>query len=208
MLASLPRRNGDLCIRALTRQDLDAVAAWPSYPAGYEPFNLRFAGMTVTQLDDLFRTRLADPARITLVADHEQQSCIGYLGLVEIDWPRCRIGNMGYRIHPDWCDRGIGTRVMRLAAGWCFACGIETLRLDVAGANDRAIRCYEKAGFQRAGEFWQVDPQLRDVNLDDPRHEAVRSHVRLEGGTPYVRFYWMEMRTRKRRNAEGYTSPM
>ncbi len=128
------------------------------------------------------------------MADHATQPCIGYLGLVEIDWPRRRIGNMGYRIHPSWCDRGIGTRVMRLATAWCLDGGIEVLRLDVAGANPRAIRCYEKAGFARTGEFWRQEPRLKDVNLSDPRYDIIRPHVRREGAVPYVRFYWMEAR--------------
>ena len=88
-------------------------------------------GMSRPERDDLFRVRQGDPSRITLVADHASQPCIGYLGLVEIDWSRRLIGNMGYRIHPSWCDRGIGTRFMRAASAWCFSHGIQVLRLDV-----------------------------------------------------------------------------
>lgn len=193
MLAALPCHDGDLCIHALSRGDLDILARWPSYPAGYEPFNLRFGGMSPPERDDLFRVRQADPSRITLVADHASQPCVGYLGLVEIDWSRRLVGNMGYRIHPAWCDRGIGTRFMRVAAAWCFAHGIEILRLDVAGVNGRAIRCYEKAGFARTGEFWQEDPKLRGVDLAEPQYDSLRPHVRQDGAMPYVRFYWMQM---------------
>ena len=193
MLAALPRREGDLSIRAQLREDLDALARWPAYPAGHESFNLRFAGMDGRQRDDLFRTRQADPSRITLIADHASQPCIGYLGLVEIDWSKRLIANMGYRIHPSWCNRGIGTRFLRIATAWCFAHGIETLRLDVAAVNGRAIRCYEKVGFLRTGEFWLQDPKLRGVVLNQPEHDTLRPHVRQDGGMPYVRFYWMQL---------------
>lgn len=192
LLAALPRIAGDLCLRALTREDLDVLADWPGYPPGYEGFDLRFAGMTGPQRDELFLARRADPARITLVADIAGQVCIAYLGLVQIDWSRRIIGNMGYRIHPDWCDRGLGTRVMRMATGWGVEGGIEILRLDVSAANLRAVRCYEKAGFVRTGEFWQADPKLKGADLRQPRYDSLRPHVRQDGGMPYVRFYWMQ----------------
>ena len=67
--------------------------------------------------NELFRARQSDPSRITLVADHASQPCIGYLGLVSIDWSRRLIGNMGYRIHPSWCDRGIGTQFLTSRPG-------------------------------------------------------------------------------------------
>jgi RimJ/RimL family protein N-acetyltransferase len=193
LLAALPRTDADLRLRALTREDLDTLADWPSFPPGYEAFNHRFAGMTSSQRDDLFDARRTNPARITLVADHNDQSCIAYLGLIDIDWSRRLIGNMGYRIHPYWCDRGIGTHVMSMTAAWCLEGGIEMLRLDVAGANPRAIRCYEKAGFARVGEFWREDPNLKDVDLSQPQYDSLRPHVRRDGAMPYVRFYWMQL---------------
>ncbi len=207
LLAALPRLAGDLGIRALTRDDLDSLARWPGYPAEYKAFKLRFAGMSPAQRGELFLTRQADIMRITLVADHTDQPCIGYLGLVGIEWSKRTIGNMGFRIHPAWCNRGIGTQFMRAAAGWAFEQGIEVLRLDVAGANPRAIRCYEKAGFTRTGEFWQQEPKLRDVDLDEPRYESLRSHIRSEGGMPYVRFYWMEWRAQGRGAGLGVVVP-
>ncbi len=59
LLAALPLRDVDLCIRALDRPDLGALAGWPSYPAGWEGFNLRFARMGGVELDDLFQSRQA-----------------------------------------------------------------------------------------------------------------------------------------------------
>ena len=193
LLAALPRIDGDLCLRRLVREDLDTLAGWPGYPPGYEGFNLRFAGMAGLDRDQLFDARRSDPARITLVADHSAQPCIAYLGLIQIDWHRRLVGNMGYRVHPDWCDRGLGTRVMRMAVAWCLEGGLDILRLDVASGNARAIRCYEKAGFVRTGEFWQEEPKLKDVDLAQPQYASLRPHVRQDGAMPYVRFYWMQL---------------
>lgn len=194
MLASLPLHADPLCIRALTREDLDTLAAWPAYPWPYEGFALRFGTMNPAQLDELIAARSADAHRITLVADHLDQPCVGYLGLVQIDWHKGFVANMGYRIHPNWCDRGLGTRMMQAVGQWFLSHGFQTLRLDVVAANSRAIRCYEKAGFVKTGEFWQEDPPAGKIDLSEPRYDFLRPHVRVEGSTSFLRFYWMELR--------------
>lgn len=72
--------------------------------------------------------------------------------------------------------------------------GVTAIRLYVAGPNSRAIRCYEKAGFARTGEFWRDDPGLAPVDVARPESESLRPHVRTDGEVPQLRFYWMEMR--------------
>jgi RimJ/RimL family protein N-acetyltransferase len=192
LLDHLPLQTPDLRIRPATRRDLDVLAAWPGYPWPYEGFDLPFADLAPTARDDLFARRQADPHRVTLIADHPDQPCVVYLGLVQIDWGRGLIGNMGYRVHPAWCDRGIGTCFMRAVGDWLFAEDMRTLRLDVIAANTRAIRCYEKAGFTRTGEFWQPDPPLMKIDLDEPRYAFLRPHVDLSTRPPRLRFYWMQ----------------
>jgi RimJ/RimL family protein N-acetyltransferase len=128
------------------------------------------------------------------MADLEDQPAIGFLALVEIDWAAGAVGNMGYRLHPDWCGKGLGTRFMRRVTEWCFARGFKTLRLDVSAANARAIRCYVKTGFVETGEFWRASPDLIGEDLEDPRYDFVRPHVRWDESMPQVRFWWMERR--------------
>jgi RimJ/RimL family protein N-acetyltransferase len=60
---------------------------------------------------------------------------------------------MGFRVHPNWCDKGIGTRILKLVIAHFAEAGIASFRLDVAEPNARAIRCYEKAGFSRTKHF-------------------------------------------------------
>ena len=60
---------------------------------------------------------------------------------------------MGIRIHPNWCDRGVGTRALKATIGRFAEAGIDRFRLDVAEPNARAIRCYEKVGFSPAERF-------------------------------------------------------
>ncbi len=193
IVQSLPLREHPLCLRMQTRQDLDTVADWPPYPPPYEGFALQFEDLTPRQRDDLFASRQADPHRITLIADHADRPCIAYLGLIQIDWRKRTVGNMGYRIHPAWCDQGFGTHIMRIVACWFLSHSFQTLRLDVVAANTRAIRCYEKVGFVKTGEFWKQDSMLSSLDLTQPCYECLRPHVRTEGYAPQLRFWWMEL---------------
>lgn len=193
MLHSLPIKEREFCIRLCERRDLDELAAWPDYPPSYEAFNFSFASMDRDEKDILFRKREREEDRITLIMDNEEAAAIGYAVLHDIDWNERTISNMGIRVHPAWCDKGVGTFMISRVVHWCFTSGIRKLRLDVAAPNQRAVRCYEKAGFIRTGEFWCKDEKLKDVNLSDARYDFLREHLRVSSGIPEIRFWWMEL---------------
>lgn len=193
MLKSLPVRKGELTIRPWTREDTYERANWPSYPPPYVDFNFALMGASKEQLDRHFIVRHNDPNRLALAIDYGTQPVIGYLALHDIDWSAQRVGNLGLRIHPEWCDKGIGTSVIRMVARWCSECGMRALRLDVGPANPRALRCYQKAGFVKVGEFWRDEPKLKDVDIQQKRYDLVRPHSRVKNGTPQVRFWWVEL---------------
>ena len=195
MLEALPVCEGPLTLRRWRKEDTYARAAWPSYPPEYAAFNFALAGASQEELDRHFLARDRDPSRIPLAADHADQPVISYFALHEIDWVERTVGNVGFRVHPDWCSRGYGPRIVRLAAGWCGGCGIRSIRLDVGAPNLRAVRCYEKAGMVKRDEFWRPDPALAGIDIADSRHDALRPHFRIEAGVPHVRFWWMELST-------------
>jgi RimJ/RimL family protein N-acetyltransferase len=194
MLAALPVSQGSLTLRRWTRAETCARSQWPPYPAEYSAFDFALAGASQDELDRHFLIRDQDPGRIPLAADCAGQQAFAYFALHEIDWEKRTVGNVGFRLHPDWCGRGFGPRILRLAAAWCRDCGIHSIRLDVAAANTRAVRCYEKAGMRRIGEFWREDRELGGIDIARPEHDALRPHFRIEDGVPKVRFWWMELK--------------
>ena len=194
MLQSLPIYGKDIVIRAWNHADLDEIAKWPGYPFPYEPFNSSLSNMNGQEKDQYFRKREDNPDRITLVIDHTTQRTIGYLALICIDWGKQTIGNMGFRIHPSWCDKGIGSLVIKRVSSWCIEGGISILRLDVAASNARAIRCYEKAGYVKTAEFWRDDEGLKSIDVNQPKYDFLRPHVRFDKNIHQLRFWWMELR--------------
>jgi RimJ/RimL family protein N-acetyltransferase len=192
MIAALPLSDGDMSVRGWKREDVETLARWPSYPPATAAFNLPYRTLAPADRKHRFDSKEAALTRMTLVADLPAEPVVAYLALIEIDWATGSAGNMAVRVKPAWCGRGLGTRLLRLVTQWCFAQGMNRLRLDVAAPNARAIRCYEKSGFIRTGEFWREDAALQDVDLKAQGNASLRPHVRWIGSVPQVRFYWME----------------
>jgi RimJ/RimL family protein N-acetyltransferase len=195
ILGLLPLRQDDLTIREWIRQDVDLLAGWPAYPFPYEGLEFSFAEMSATERDERFRARQETPNTIVLVVDHANQPAIGYIAPRLIDWGNGTVGNFGFRIHPAWCGRGVGTSVLQQVIRWSFECGIKLWRLDVAASNARAIRCYEKVGFVRTGEIWRDASNLSDVDMNGPGYDFIRPHIRKQGGEVELCFWVMELRS-------------
>jgi len=81
---------------------------------------------------------------------------IGSCGLHEIDW-RHRNAELGILIGArDFWNRGYGTDTVATLAGWSFnTLNLHRIFLRVFADNTRAIRCYEKVGFQHEGRLRQ-----------------------------------------------------
>lgn len=193
VLEALPISRGPLLVRSCERPDMDLLAAWPVYPPPHDVFVFSFAHLPPTEMDSLFDSRRQQEDRITLVADYGLAGAIGYVALLEIDWERRRSHNLGVRVHPEWCGRGVGSEMLAVVRDWWFAGGMKLLRLDVASANARAVRCYEKVGFVRRGEFWKEDLHLAGADLADPSWRFLDGHVRAEARVPESRFLVMEL---------------
>lgn len=193
LISALPISAGELTLRLMQNADCRQLADWPAYQFPYEGFDLCYKRLTPDQWEAEFFKRHSDPNRIMLIADSPNEAAVAYFTLIDIDWKELKVGNIGFRVKPTCCDKGIGTAVMRTAANWSFSCGINLLRLDVAGCNARAIRCYEKCGFVKTGEFWRDDDSLANIDLEDSRYDFLRPHVRLSSEMPKARFHWMEL---------------
>ena len=194
LLETLPISRPPLLVRSFERTDMDLLAAWPAYPEPYSSFTFSFADLGANEMDSLHRSRQSHDDRITLVADHGSTMCIGYVALLKIDWKLRECGNMSVRVHPEWCGKGIGSNLLAAVRDWWFNSEMTCLRLDVACTNLRAIRCYEKVGFTKSGEFWREAEDLGGIDLADPKWRFLDGHVRMGPRVPEVQFLLMEVR--------------
>lgn len=207
LLKELAFRDHPLRIRTWTRDDLDALAAWPKYPFPYEGFEFSFVSMNSVERDRLFEDIRGTPNQIPLTVDHTNKPAIGYISLARIDWSEGRVGNIGIRIHPDWVDKGIGSSVLRVVCARLFDCGISSVSLDVAASNARAVRCYEKVGFHIIGEIWRSAQDLKGVDVAEERYDFLRPYLRQAGEVLELRFYLMELKPARKSPRSGETAP-
>ena len=93
------------------------------------------------------------PGDHIFVAVLEDGTVIGSAGLTVCSNPRMRhVGTLGMLVHTDFQDQGIGTALMKtvleLADNWLM---LRRVELEVYADNQRAVRLYEKFGFETEG---------------------------------------------------------
>jgi RimJ/RimL family protein N-acetyltransferase len=119
--------------------------------------------------------RASDDAFFTIY-ETDGMRPVGRTALKKIDH---RHGTATFSIYvADGRGRGVGTEATRLTLDWAFNhLGLVNVMLEVDGWNERAVRAYEKAGFQRIGPRRQAtfnmgerhDELLMDITADDFR---------------------------------------
>jgi RimJ/RimL family protein N-acetyltransferase len=92
---------------------------------------------------------------------------IGTVGLWEIEWSNAVASlSIGIGHRDDW-GKGYGSDALRLILAYAFReLNLHRLTLTVLAYNERAIRLYERSGFQREGvlrEFGQRDGRRYDM---------------------------------------------
>ena len=149
-------------LRPVERDDLPRYVKWLSDPElrGYLSAHLP---ISQAQEERWFETNLNAGDTQAFAIDAQPVDAgigpwvhIGGCSFVQIDW-RSRHGELGIFIGArDYWGRGYGTDVVQTLAGWGFdTLNLNRIYLRVHSTNERAIRCYEKVGFQHEGRLRQ-----------------------------------------------------
>ena len=115
-------------------------------PVSWEQHSAWFAGLDQTAAK-----------RMLVIRDREGGPAIGTIQLIDIH-PVHRSAELTVRIgSDDHRGVGLGTTALDLACRYGFeSLGLNRIWLRVFATNGRAIRAYEKAGFQREGVMRQA----------------------------------------------------
>jgi len=103
---------------------------------------------------------------------------IGFVQYFEEPDPDYRHASIDIVLHPDWCNRGLGTDALRALVRHLFDdLGHHRITIDPTVSNARAIASYRKVGFrdvgvmrryERANDGTWRDSLLMDLLADDP----------------------------------------
>jgi aminoglycoside 6'-N-acetyltransferase len=153
----------ELVLRPIEGRDLDALVEIVSAPGAREWWGL-------VESEEALRADVqSDGDAFTIEVEG---TTAGWLGVWEEDEPGFRHGGVDIVLAPDWQDRGIGPRALRMAIDWLVeAHGHHRVTIDPAAENERAIHAYEKVGFRPVGvmrRYWRgPDGAWRDGLLMD-----------------------------------------
>lgn len=140
-------------LRALRRADLELYRGWLEnqdatffMESGARPYG-------EAQIEEIYRSSTeANDTVVFVIEAADTKRPIGVAGLYLIQWISRRAE---FRIligEPGAFDRGYGTEATELIVGYAFdRLNLENVFLGVSSENKRAIRSYEKAGFQHEG---------------------------------------------------------
>lgn len=152
-------------IRAFTAADADAVASW-RYPPPYDVYDV--------PEDASMDAEMRDPRRWGAswfaADDAGSRELAGFLELAasesESDDATHVVVEVGLGLRPDLTGRGIGTSFVEAALDFARdRWQPRAFALDVLPWNERAIRCYERAGFARGEVYVRRFPDGNEVTF-------------------------------------------
>lgn len=142
-----------VALRALRRADLELYRGWLEnqdathfMESGARPYG-------DAQIEEIYRSSTESHDTVVFVIEAaDTKKPVGVVGLYLIQWI-CRRAEFRILIgEPDAFDRGYGTEATELIVGYAFdRLNLENVFLGVSAENKRAVRSYEKAGFQHEG---------------------------------------------------------
>ncbi len=175
-------------LRPWQRRDTLAQEIWPRYT---EPFSTLWNIPRSTFYIDDARAGWSSQ-RYAWAIDDMYQRMIGRISLREIDVHESS-ARLGISLSQHHVSQGLGSEALALFLDSFFGpLGYQTMRLDVAAFNTRAVRCYERLGFEYVQSEWRSagrDPNLR--LLDDPRYKDYVAFFRRGRYETMVEFYEM-----------------
>ena len=178
-------------IRPMVGEDVDKMAAWrPFADPLYSLWN-----RSSRSSDDYirFQAQADDPSRRWYAVEDLAGRLVGRLSLRRIS--RRKSAHLGITLGADYVGQGYGSDAIRTFLVYYFReMGFETLYLDVAAPNKRAIRCYENCGFQYIGSHYRgAGSDGRLAFLKDEKYRDVRRFFKKKKGRNVVLFYDMKI---------------
>jgi aminoglycoside 6'-N-acetyltransferase len=134
----------------------ERVTLRPLGPADTEALGAMFALPLIAEAwpgDNIARleSHLSDDGVVGMVVEHGGQ-VIGFIQYYEEDDPNYRHAGIDVVLHPDWCDRGLGSDAVRTLARHLFDdLGHHRIMIDPRVTNLRAVASYRKVGFRDVG---------------------------------------------------------
>jgi RimJ/RimL family protein N-acetyltransferase len=138
-------------LRALAKDDLPNFVRWINDPETRRFMNIRYP-LSMTEEEGWWENFIQNRSNHIFAIETKDGTYIGNVGL-HATVPEDRKAELGVIIgDKQYWGQGYGTDAIRSLVMWAFDyLNLNRISLRVFAYNKRAIRAYEKAGFQREG---------------------------------------------------------
>lgn len=149
-------KNGkSVTIRAPRVEDAEAIIELVKKADSETRFLAREAGefkLTLKEERSIIISTLASLDRTWFVAEYEGK-IVGQcsVGLIRQYYRYRHRAGVAFLIAEEYCNLGIGGKMMEECLSWCRSHSIEQVELDVVTSNSRALNMYRGFGFEVAG---------------------------------------------------------
>ena len=158
-------------LRAIEREDLPTFVRWFNDPE-VRQYLAMYMPMSMAEEEKWFERQLEDQDSRIFAIETEDGVHIGNCGLHNFDWKNRR-AYLGIVIgEKEYWGKGYGSDAVRTLLGFAFSeMNLHRVYLTVYDYNERAIRCYERCGFQHEGR--QREARFSDGRYHDELMMAV-----------------------------------
>ncbi len=133
-----------MTLRPMAAEDIEPLASFFAIP--------QVAEWWPGENEPRLRARLEDPDEGVGFVVELDGEMIGFIQYFEETDPSYRHAMIDIVLHPDWCNRGLGTDAVRTLVRHLFDdLGHHRVTIDPAAVNARAIASYRKVGFKDVG---------------------------------------------------------
>jgi RimJ/RimL family protein N-acetyltransferase len=177
-------------IRPLSREDLDAMSAWPCFDDPlYQLFDWPKRSVYANRI--WYENLVNDPTRVYYAVEDEGNQLIGRISLRQIQGRRS--ARLGIGFGKDYVGHRYGTEALSLFLHHYFLeLGFERMVLDVAAVNVRALRLYRGCGFRSVGSHYEYAGSDSDVAfLQEGQYRHLRRFFRKKKGRHWMLSYDM-----------------
>lgn len=184
-------RGEKVIIRPMVGEDVDKMAAWRPFA---DPLYSLWNRPSQSSDDYIrFQAQADDPSRRWYAVEDLAGRLVGRLSLRRIS--RRKSAHLGITLGADYVGQGYGTDAIGTFLVYYFQeMGFETLYLDVAAPNRRAVRCYKKCGFKHISSHYEgIGSDGRLAFLKDDVYRGIRRFFKKKKGRNVVLFYDMKI---------------
>ncbi|SCG84475.1 GCN5-related N-acetyltransferase [Proteiniborus sp. DW1] len=188
-------RGNRVKVRLLTYEDVLEMRNWGKHDDPlFKDYN--FPNFSDDEVRSWFNYRTSRKNTRCFSVLDEEDRMIGYINIRNIK-KIMRAARLGIVFNPDVLNRGYGSDALMAVLGYYFdVMKMNTLYLDVAKFNKRAIRCYEKCGFKITREYQSKHSNLMEQAYDEKSHVWNEEYFTIKNNIVYCKYY--EMKVQKR----------